>query len=174
MLELVQDEGDYDLIVYVVFFKVDYVYVDQFENFVCYFMNFKLVDLNYDVDDLIDGYVYNIGFVGGNKGYFEGKMGFLFGVFYGFEIFILGYCKDIFEKYGFEVFEIYEEMLDIVCKILEFESGMGGLFLCVVFGYYVFYVFLLYFVFLGGCVFDDNWNLIVNNVVGVQVVEVLK
>ena len=67
--------------------------------------------------DLIDGYVYNIGFAGGDKGYLEGKTGSLFGIPYGSETSILGYRKDIFEKHGLEVPETYDEMLDIACKI---------------------------------------------------------
>ncbi|MBX2836573.1 MAG: extracellular solute-binding protein, partial [Gammaproteobacteria bacterium] len=67
-LELGQDEGDYDLIAYVVFSKADYVYADQLENLARYFMNPKLSDPTYDAGDLIDGYVYNIGFAGGDKG----------------------------------------------------------------------------------------------------------
>ena len=96
-LELGQDEGDYDLIAYVVFSKADYVYADQLENLARYFMNPKLADPSYDADDLIDGYVYNIGFAGGNKGYLEGKTGSLFGVPYGSETSVLGYRIDIFE-----------------------------------------------------------------------------
>ena len=38
-LELGQDEGDYDLIAYVVFSKADYVYAGQLENLARYFMN---------------------------------------------------------------------------------------------------------------------------------------
>ena len=56
-LELSQDEGEYDLIAYVVFSKADYVYADQLENLAKYFMNPKLTDPAYDSDDLIDGYV---------------------------------------------------------------------------------------------------------------------
>jgi len=82
-LELGQEEGEYDLIAYVVFSKADYVYADQLENLARYFMNPKLSDPSYDADDLIDGYVYNIGFAGGNKGYLEGKTGSLFGIPYG-------------------------------------------------------------------------------------------
>jgi len=59
-LELGQDEGEYDLIAYVVFSKADYVYADQLENLAKYFMNPRLADPSYDADDLIDGYVYNI------------------------------------------------------------------------------------------------------------------
>ena len=59
-------------------------YADQLENLAKYFMNPKLSDPAYDADDLIDGYVYNIGFAGGTKGYLEGKTGSLFGIPYGF------------------------------------------------------------------------------------------
>ena len=52
-LELGQDEGDYDLIAYVVFSKADYVYADQLENLARYFMNPKLADPSYDADDLL-------------------------------------------------------------------------------------------------------------------------
>ena len=116
-LELGQDEGDYDLVAYVVFSKADYVYADKLENLARYFMNPKLADPSYDPDDLIDGYVYNIGFAGGNKGYLAGKTGSLFGVPYGSETSVLGYRKDIFEKHNLAVPETYEEMLDIACKI---------------------------------------------------------
>ena len=54
-LELAQDEGEYDLIAYVVFSKADYVFADQLENLAKYFMDPKLANPNYDADDLIDG-----------------------------------------------------------------------------------------------------------------------
>jgi len=126
-LELAQEEGDYDLIAYVVFSKADYVYADQLENLARYYMNPKLADPAYDADDLIDGYVYNIGFAGGNKGYLQGKTGSLFGIPYGSETSILGYRKDIFEKHGLSVPETYDDMLEIACQIPELEPGMGGL-----------------------------------------------
>lgn len=66
-LELTKDEGDYDLISYVVFSKADYVFADQLENLARYFMNPKLANPAYDADDLIDGYVQNIGVAGGKK-----------------------------------------------------------------------------------------------------------
>ncbi|MEO0991422.1 MAG: extracellular solute-binding protein, partial [Pseudomonadota bacterium] len=162
-LELAQDEGEYDLIAYVVFSKADYVYADQLENLAKYFMNPKLADPSYDADDLIDGYVYNIGFAGGGKGYLEGKTGSLFGVPYGSETSILGYRKDIFEKHGLEVPETYEEMLEIACKIPELEPGMGGVASRAASGHHASHAFLLHLAPLGGRVFDDEWNPIVNN-----------
>ena len=54
-LELTKDEGDYDLIAYVVFSKADYVFADQLENLAKYFMNPKLADPAWNAGDLIDG-----------------------------------------------------------------------------------------------------------------------
>ena len=173
-LELAQEEGDYDLIAYVVFSKADYVYADQLENLAKYYMNPKLADPSYDPDDLIDGYVYNIGFAGGNKGYLEGKTGSLFGIPYGSETSVLGYRKDIFEKHGLKVPETYDEMLDIACKIPELEPGMGGLSSRAASGHHASHAYLLHLAPLGGRIFDDNWNPIMNNEAGIKAAETLK
>ncbi len=173
-LELAQDEGEYDLIAYVVFSKADYVYADQLENLAKYVMNPKLSDPAYDADDLIDGYVYNIGFAGGNKGYLAGKTGSLYGVPYGSETSVLGYRKDIFEKHGLEVPTTYDEMLDLACKIPELEPGMGGVASRAASGHHASHAFLLHLAPLGGRVFDDNWNPIMNSAEGVAAAEALK
>lgn len=173
-LELGQDEGDYDLIAYVVFSKADYVYADQLENLARYFMNPKLSDPSYDSGDLIDGYVYNIGFAGGDKGYLQGKTGSLFGMPYGSETSVLGYRKDIFEKHGLKVPETYDEMLDIACKIPELEPGMGGLSSRAASGHHASHAFLLHLAPLGGRIFDESWNPIVNNEAGVKAANTLK
>ncbi|MEO0542630.1 MAG: extracellular solute-binding protein [Pseudomonadota bacterium] len=173
-LELAQDEGEYDLIAYVVFSKADYVYADQLENLAKYFMNPKLSDPGYDANDLIDGYVYNIGFAGGTKGYLEGKTGSLFGIPYGSETSILGYRKDIFEKHGLEVPTTYDEMLSLACQIPDLEPGMGGVSSRAASGHHASHAFLLHLAPLGGRVFDDSWNPIVNNEAGVKAAEALK
>ncbi|WP_108837198.1 extracellular solute-binding protein [Tateyamaria sp. Alg231-49] len=173
-LELAQDEGEYDLIAYVVFSKADYVYADQLENLAKYFMNPKLSNPAYDAGDLIDGYVYNIGFAGGDKGYLQGSTGSLFGIPYGSETSVLGYRKDIFEKHGLEVPETYDEMLEIACQIPELEPGMGGLSSRAASGHHAAHAFLLHLNTLGGAIFDDEWNPVVNNAAGVQAAEALK
>jgi len=173
-LELAQDEGEYDLIAYVVFSKADYVYADQLENLAKYFMNPKLANPAYDSSDLIDGYVYNIGFAGGDKGYLQGATGSLFGIPYGSETSVLGYRKDVFEKHGLAVPETYDEMLDIACKIPELEPGMGGLSSRAASGHHASHAFLLHLAPLGGRVFDEQWNPIVNNDAGVKAANALK
>ena len=173
-LELAQEDGDYDLIAYVVFSKADYVYADQLENLARYFMNPKLADPSYDASDLIDGYVYNIGFAGGSKGYLPGKTGSLFGIPYGSETSILGYRKDIFEKHNLKVPETYDELLELTCKIPELEPGMGGLASRAASGHHASHAFLLHLAPLGGRVFDDSWNPIVNNEAGLKAANALK
>jgi multiple sugar transport system substrate-binding protein len=173
-LELAQDEGDYDLIAYVVFSKADYVYADQLENLAKYFMNPKLANPAYDSADLIDGYVYNIGFAGGDRGYLSGATGSLFGMPYGSETSVLGYRKDIFEKHGLEVPETYDELLALACQIPELEPGMGGLASRAASGHHAAHAFLLHLNPLGGAIFDESWEPVVNNAAGVKAAEALK
>ncbi|MFK7869817.1 MAG: extracellular solute-binding protein [Roseobacter sp.] len=173
-LELAQDEGEYDLISYVVFSKADYVFADQLENLAKYFMNPKLADPNYDAGDLIDGYVQNIGVAGGEKGYLPGPTGSLFGIPFGSETSVLAYRKDIFEKHGIPTPETYEQMLDAACKIPELEPGMGGMASRAASGHQASHAFLLHLAPLGGRVFDESWNPIINNAAGKQAAEALK
>ena len=173
-LELTKSRGDYDLIAYVVFSKADYVFADQLENLARFFMNPKLADPNYDAEDLIDGYVQNIGVAGGKKGYLPGPTGSLFGVPYGSETSVLGYRKDIFEKHGLDVPETYDEMLDLACRIPELEPGMGGMSSRAASGHQASHAFLLHLAPLGGRVLDDQWNPIINNEAGVAAASALK
>ncbi|MFK7875199.1 MAG: extracellular solute-binding protein [Paracoccaceae bacterium] len=173
-LELSQDEGEYDLIAYVVFSKADYVFADQLENLAKYFMNPKLSDPNYDADDLIDGYVQNIGVAGGKKGYLPGATGSLFGIPFGSETSVLAYRKDIFEKHGIDAPQNYDQLLDAACKIPEVEPGMGGMASRAASGHQASHAFLLHLAPLGGRVFDDSWEPIINNEAGVKAAEALK
>ncbi len=173
-LELTQDEGEYDLISYVVFSKADYVFADQLENLAKYFMNPKLADPNYDAGDLIDGYVQNIGVAGGTKGYLPGPTGSLFGIPFGSETSVLAYRKDVFEKHGIAEPETYDQLLDAACKIPELEPGMGGMASRAASGHQASHAFLLHLAPLGGRVFDDQWNPIINNEAGVAAANALK
>ncbi|WP_179379377.1 extracellular solute-binding protein [Jannaschia marina] len=173
-LELTKDEGDYDLISYVVFSKADYVYADQLENLAKYFMNPALADPNYDQSDLITGYVENIGVAGGSKGYLPGQLGSAFGIPFGSETSVLAYRKDIFEKHGIEVPTNYDELLEIACQIPELEPGMGGMASRAASGHQASHAFLLHLAPLGGRVFDDNWEPIINNEAGVAAANALK
>ena len=173
-LELTKSKGDYDLIAYVVFSKADYVFADQLENLARFFMNPKLADPEYDAEDLIDGYVQNIGVAGGKKGYLPGPTGSLFGIPFGSETSVLAYRKDIFEKHGIAVPETYDELLAATCKIPEVEEGMGGMASRAASGHQASHAFLLHLAPLGGRVFDDKWNPIINNEAGLKAANALK
>jgi len=173
-LELTKDKGDYDLIAYVVFSKADYVFADQLENLARFFMNPKLADPRYDAKDLIDGYVQNIGVAGGEKGYLPGPTGSLFGIPYGSETSVLAYRKDIFEKHGIGVPQTYDELLAAACKIPELEPGMGGMASRAASGHQAAHAFLLHLAPLGGKIFDDAWEPVINNAAGVKAAEALK
>ncbi len=173
-LELTKPTGDYDLLAYVVFSKADYVAADQIEPLARFFMNPKLSNPNYDPEDLIDGYVQNIGVVGGKKGYLPGPTGALFAIPFGSETSVLGYRKDIFEKHNLKVPETYDELLETTCKIKHLEPGMVGLTSRGASGHQTSHAFLLHLAPLGGRVYDDQWNPIVNNAAGIKAGETLK
>ena len=173
-LELAQEEGEYDLISYVVFSKADYVFADQLENLAKYFMHPKLADPNYDAGDLIDGYVQNIGVAGGKKGYLPGPTGSLFGLPQGSETSVLMYRKDIFKKHGIDVPQNYDQLLKAACLIPEVEPGMGGMASRAASGHQASHAFLLHLAPLGGRVFDDEWNPIINSEAGVAAASALK
>ncbi|MEM7488858.1 MAG: sugar ABC transporter substrate-binding protein [Pseudomonadota bacterium] len=173
-LELTKDEGDYDLISYVVFSKADYVYADQLENLAKYFMNPALADPNYDQADLIAGYVQNIGVAGGAKGYLPGQLGSAFGVPFGSETSVLAYNQEIFDRHGLEAPETYDELLELACQIPELEPGVGGMASRAASGHQASHAFLLHLAPLGGRVFDDNWQPRINDEAGVQAANALK
>jgi multiple sugar transport system substrate-binding protein len=173
-LELTKARGDYDLISYVVFSKADYVFADQLENLARFFMNPRLADPAYDPEDIISGYMQNIGVAGGAKGYLPGPTGSLFGIPFGAETSILGYRKDIFEKHNLKVPTTYDEMVDLACKIPQLEKGMGGIASRAASGHHAAHAYLLHLAPLGGRVFDENWNPIINNAAGLKAAETLK
>ncbi|MCA0422218.1 MAG: extracellular solute-binding protein [Proteobacteria bacterium] len=173
-LELTKAKGDYDVIAYVVFSKADYVFADQLENLARFFMNPLLADPAYDPADIIPGYMQNIGEAGGKKGYLPGPTASLFGIPFGAETSILGYRKDIFEKHNLKVPETYDELLDITCKIPKLEPGMGGLASRAASGQHASHAYLLHLAPLGGKVFDDQWNPVINNEAGLKAAQTLK
>lgn len=173
-LELTRAKGEYDLIAYVVFSKADYVYADQLDNLAKYFMNPKLADPSYDAKDIVPSYMANIGVAGGEKGYLSGPTGSVYGLPFGAETSFMGYRKDIFKKHNLKIPETYDELLATACKIKKLEPGMGGLASRAASGHHASHAFLLHLSPMGGRIFDDKWNPIVNNAAGVKAAETLK
>ncbi len=173
-LELALDEGAYDLIAYVVFSKADYVYADQIYNLAPFFMNPRLADPDYGAEDLIDGYVQNIGVAGGERGYLPGPTGSLYGLPFGSETSVLYYRTDVFEEHGLDVPETYDEFLELACLIPELEPGMGGVASRAASGHQASHAFLLHLAPLGGRVFGDGWVPTINSAEGVAAAEALR
>ncbi len=173
-LELALDEGAYDMIAYVVFSKADYVYADQILNLAPFFMNPRLADPNYDAEDLIDGYVQNIGVAGGERGYLPGPTGSLYGLPFGSETSVLYYRTDVFEEHGLEVPETYDDFLALACEIPELVPGMGGVASRAASGHQASHAFLLHLAPLGGRVFGDGWEPSINSPEGVAAAEALR
>ena len=173
-LELALPEGAYDLIAYVVFSKADYVYAGQIRNLAPFFMNPRLADPTFDAEDLIDGYVQNIGVAGGERGYLPGPTGSLYGLPFGAETSVLFYRTDVFERHGLSVPQTYDELLDLACRIPELEPGMGGVASRAASGHHASHAWLLHLAPLGGRVFDDLWQPRLNDAAGVAAAEALR
>ena len=167
LLEMSKPEGEYDLIAYVVFWKTEYASRGLIEPLAPFFLDPTLADPNYNPDDLISGYVENIGLVGGQKGYLPGPTASLYGIPFGSETSVLGYRRDVFERHGLEPPQTYDELLDLACRIPELEPGMAGLSSRGQGGHQVVHAWLLHLAPLGGRIFDDQWNPIFNNAEGV-------
>jgi multiple sugar transport system substrate-binding protein len=115
--------GDYDLLAYVVFWKSEYANRKLIREVGSMFKDEKLAVAGYDFNDLITGYVENIGLVGGKKGYLAGANAKLYGVPFGSETSVLGYRKDIFEKHKLEAPKTYAELDALLTKIGQVESA---------------------------------------------------
>ncbi len=167
-------KGDYDLLAYVVFWKTEYAERKLIREIGPMFKDANLALPDYDFDDLISGYVENIGLVGGPKGYLAGPGAKLYGLPFGSETSVLGYRKDIFAKHNIKVPETYAELEAAITRIPQLESGMGGLASRGQTGHHVVHAWLLHLAPLGGRIFDDKWEPIFQNEAGVKAAELLK
>ncbi len=167
-------KGDYDLLAYVVFWKTEYAERKLIREIGPMFKDANLALPDYDFDDLISGYVENIGLVGGPKGYLAGPGAKLYGLPFGSETSVLGYRKDIFAKHNIKVPETYAELEAAIARIPQVESGMGGLASRGQTGHHVVHAWLLHLAPLGGRIFDDKWEPIFQNEAGVKAAELLK
>ena len=80
LLEMSKEEGEYDVVSWVVMWKGEYVAKGLLTPLSRMFTNGALVDPEYDIDDVADAYLQNGGIVGGKKGYMPGKSGGLYGI----------------------------------------------------------------------------------------------
>ncbi|MGI9437835.1 MAG: ABC transporter substrate-binding protein, partial [Geminicoccaceae bacterium] len=173
LLEMSKDEGEYDIVSWVVMWKGEYVSKGLLTPLSQFFTNGALVDPEYDIDDIADAYLQNGGVVGGKKGYMPGKSGALYGVPFGAETSILAYRKDIFEEHGIDVPTNYDELVAAMTAVKE-KAGMGAMTSRGKTGHQVTAGWLLHLAPLGGKIFDDQWNPVINSPEGVKAAEVMR
>src|SRR5512139_690916 len=83
LLEMAKPQGDYDAVCYIVMWKTEYVKKNLVVELEPYFKNSALADPKYDMGDLVQGYLENLGLVGGPKDYLPGPGAKLYGLPYG-------------------------------------------------------------------------------------------
>ncbi|MEM7021536.1 MAG: extracellular solute-binding protein [Pseudomonadota bacterium] len=173
ILEMSKDEGEYDVVAWVVMWKGEYVSKGLLTPLSQLFTNAALVDPNYDIDDIADAYLQNGGVVGGKKGYLPGKSGALYGIPFGAETSILAYRTDVFDELGLEPPANYDELVEAAKKIKD-EKGMGAMTSRGKTGHQVTAGWLLHLAPLGGKIFDDQWNPVVNSPEAVEAAEIMR
>ncbi|MCW5322273.1 sugar ABC transporter substrate-binding protein [Verminephrobacter aporrectodeae subsp. tuberculatae] len=165
--------GDYDVIVYVVMWKTEYVKKNLLESLEPYFGNKALADPAWDQNDIITRYWETNALVGGPKTYLPGPGARPYGIPFGAETGVLAYRADILEKHGIAVPKTYDELLR-ACHTIKDREGIGGLSSRGQTGHQVTAAWLLHLTPHGGEVFDSNWRAAFNNAQGVRAAEILR
>lgn len=172
ILEMSKPEGEYDVVSWVVMWKGEYVSKGLLTPLSQFFTSGSLVDPHYDIDDIADAYLQNGGVVGGAKGYLPGVSGALYGIPFGAETSILAYRKDIFEEYGIEAPTTYDELTAAMTKL--YDAGVPALTSRGKTGHQVTAGWLLHLAPMGGRIFDDEWNPVVNSLEAVKAAEFMR
>jgi multiple sugar transport system substrate-binding protein len=173
LLEMAKPQGDYDLISYVVMWKGEYVSKGLIQPLDPFLRNAALADPDFDMKDIVPGYLENIGLVGGPKGYLAGPGATLYGLPYGAETSILAYRRDLFDKHQLKPPTTYTE-LEAMLPIVREKTGIGALTSRGQSGHQCVHAWLLHLNPLGGRVFDDNWKPQFNDETGVRALKLLK
>ena len=172
ILEMSKPEGEYDVVSWVVMWKGEYVSKGLLTPLSQFFTSGSLVDPLYDIEDIADAYLQNGGVVGGKKGYMPGPSGALYGVPFGAETSILAYRKDIFDEQGIAVPATYDELTAAMTKLN--DAGIPALTSRGKTGHQVTAGWLLHLAPLGGKIFDDEWNPVVNSPEAVKAAEFMR
>jgi len=172
LLEMSKDEGEYDVVSWVVMWKGEYVSKGLLTPLSQFYTSGSLVDPEYDINDIADAYLQNGGIVGGTKGYMPGVSGAMYGVPFGAETSILAYRKDIFEEQGIEIPTTYDELRAAMATLK--AAGIPALTSRGKTGHQVTAAWLLHLAPLGGKIFDDQWNPVINSAEAVEAAQVLR
>lgn len=172
ILEMSKPQGEYDVVSWVVMWKGEYVSKGLLTPLSQFFTSGALVDPEYDIDDIAGAYLQNAGVVGGKKGYLPGPSGALYGMPFGAETSILAYRKDILEEQGIEPPKTYDELRAAMHKLN--EAGIPAMTSRGSTGHQVTAAWLFHLAPMGGRVFDDQWNPVINSPEGAKAAEFLR
>ena len=172
LLEMSKKNGEYDVVSWVVMWKGEYVNKGLLTPLSQMYTNSSLVDPDYDFDDLVKASLENGGIVGGKKGYLPGPTGALYGIPFEAETSILAYRKDIFKEHGLSVPKTYDELAAVMKKL--HAKGIPALTSRGKTGHQVTAAYLFHLAPMGGRIFDDRWNPIVNSKESVKTAEFLR
>ena len=172
LVEMSKPTGEYDVVSWVVMWKGEYVNKGLLTPLSELYTNATLVDPSYDIRDIADAYLQNGGVVGGDKGYMPGPSGGLYGVPFGAETSILAYRKDILEDLGLDVPTTYDELRNVMTRL--HGAGIPALTSRGATGHQVTAGWLLHLAPMGGKIFDENWNPVVNSPEAVKAAEFMR
>jgi multiple sugar transport system substrate-binding protein len=174
VLQMSKPQGDYDVAVYVIMWKTEYVQRKFLTELEPMFQNKELALADYDRGDIIKGYYEGLGLVGGPRGYLPGPGAKLYGIPYGAECSVLAYRKDIFAKHNIAVPKTYDELLAACRTVKQKEPGMGGLTSRAQAGHQVTAGWLLHLTPYDGLVIDDKYMPMVDKPAAIKATEVFK
>ena len=174
VLQMSKPQGEYDVAVYVIMWKTEYVQRKFLTELEPMFQNAELAMPDYDRGDIIKGYYEGLGLVGGPRGYLPGPGAKLYGIPYGAECSVLAYRKDIFAKHDIKVPTTYTEMLAAARTIKAKEPGMGGVTSRAQAGHQVTAGWLLHLTPHDGLVIDDRYMPMVDQPAAIKATEVYK
>ena len=172
ILEMSKPEGEYDVVSWVVMWKGEYVSKGLLTPLSQFYTNAALVDPTYDIDDIASAYLQNGGIVGGKKGYMPGVSGALYGIPFGAETSILAYRKDLFKKHNLKVPKTYAQLRQVLKQLQ--AKGIPALTSRGKTGHQVTHAWLLHLTPLGGKIFDDQWNPVINSPAAVEAAQVMR
>ncbi|CAM4019662.1 ABC transporter substrate-binding protein [Deinococcus marmoris] len=173
LLEMSKGRGDYDVVTFIATWKGEYVKKKLIEEMQPFLSNAALADPNYDISDVVPGYLQNIGLVGGKKGYLPGPGAKLYGLPSGAETSIMAYRKDIFASLKLKPPTTYTE-LEAMLPIIQDKGKIGAMTSRGKSGHDAMHGFLLHLNPMGGEVFDDNWKPVFQEAPGIKALQFMQ
>ncbi len=174
VLQMAKPKGDYDVVVYVIMWKTEYVQRKFLAELEPMFANADLALPDYDRGDIIKAYYEGLGLVGGPRGYLPGPGAKLYGIPYGAECSVLAYRKDLFAKHDLKPPVTYDDMIAAARTIKAREPGVGGLAQRAQAGHQVTAGWLMHLTPYDGLVIDDKFEPRVADPAAIKATEVYK